>query len=44
MLLEAGVCYEQCSLDKTLLDFVLLHFVLQSPNLLLLQVSPDFLL
>ena len=27
MLLEAGVCYEQYSLDKTLLDFVLLHFV-----------------
>ena len=27
MLLKEGVCYEQYSLDKTLLDFVLLHFV-----------------
>ena len=33
-----------CSLGKTLLAFVLLHFVLQSQTCLLLQVSLDFLL
>ena len=31
-----------CSLGKTLLAFVLLHFVLQGQSCLLLQVSPDF--
>ena len=33
-----------CSLGKTLLPFVLLHFVLQGQTCLLLQVSLDFLL
>ena len=33
-----------CSLGKTLLDFDLLHFVLQGQFCLLLQVSLDFLL
>ena len=33
-----------CSLGKTLLAFVLLHFVLQGQTCLLLQVSLDFLL
>ena len=33
-----------CSLDKTLLAFALLCFVLQSQTCLLLQSSPDFLL
>ena len=33
-----------CSLDKTLLVFTLLHFVLQSQTFLLLQVFLDFLL
>ena len=33
-----------CSLGKTLLDFALLHFVLQRQIFLLLQVSLDFLL
>ena len=33
-----------CSLDKTLLAFALLHFVLQGQICLLLQVSLDFLL
>ena len=39
-----GVCYDQCSLDKTWLAFALLHFVLQGQTCLLLQVSLDFLL
>ena len=33
----------QCSLDKTLLAFALLHFVLQDQTCLLFQVSLDFL-
>ena len=33
-----------CSLDKSLLSFALLHFVLQSQIYLLLQVSFDFLI
>ena len=33
-----------CSLDKALLAFTLLHFVLQGQTYLLLQVSLDFLL
>ena len=33
-----------CSLDKTLLAFALLHFVLQGQTCLLLQVSLDFLI
>ena len=33
-----------CSLDKTLLNFALLHFVLQGQICLLLQVTLDFLL
>ena len=33
-----------CSLDKTLLAFALLHFVLQGQTCLLLQVSLDFIL
>ena len=33
-----------CSLDRTLLAFVLLHFVLQDQTCLLLQISLDFLL
>jgi len=33
-----------CSLDKTLLAFVLLHFILQDQTCLLFQVSLDFLL
>ena len=33
-----------CSLDKKLLAFALLHFLLQGQTYLLLQVSLDFLL
>ena len=33
-----------CSLNKTLLAFVLLHFVLQNQTCLVLQISHDFLL
>ena len=33
-----------CSLDKILLAFALLHFVLQGQTCLLLQVSLDFLI
>ena len=36
--------WPSCSLDKTLLTFVLLHFVLQSQTCMLLQVPLDFLL
>ena len=41
--MEEGVCYDQC-VSKTLLAFVLLHFVPQGQICLLLQVSLDFLL
>ena len=45
VLLEEGVCYDQCVLlAKLLLAFVVLHFVIQSQTCLLLQVSLDFLL
>ena len=45
VLLETGVCYDQCVLlEKLLLVFALLHFVLQGQTCLLLQVSLDFLL
>ena len=45
VLLEDGVCYDQCGLlAKPLLAFALLHFVLQDQTRLLLQVSLDFLL
>ena len=44
MLLKEGVCYDQCVLLAKLLDFVLLHVVLQGQTCLLLQVSLDFLL
>ena len=45
VLLEEGVCYDQCgSLGKTLLAFALLHFVLQAQTCLSLQISLDFLL
>ena len=44
MLLNEGVCYDQCILMAKLLAFALLHFVLQGQTWLLLQVSLDFLL
>ena len=44
MLLEEGICYDQCVLLAKLLAFALLHFVLQGQTCLLLQVSLDFLL
>ena len=44
VLLEEGVCYDQCLLLAKLLAFALLHFVLQGRSCLLLQVSLDFLL
>ena len=45
MLLEEGVCYDQCVLlGKLLLAFALLCFVLQGQIGLLFQVSLDFLL
>ena len=43
MLLEEGVCYDQCIRLAKLLGFALLHFVLQGQTSLLLQVSLDFL-
>ena len=44
-LLEDGVCYDQFfSLGNSLLDFALLHFVLQGQTCLLPQVSLGFLL
>ena len=43
VLLEDGVCYDQCILLAELLAFALLHFVLQSQICLLLQVSLYFL-
>ena len=39
MLLEEGVCYDQCILLAKLLAFDLLHFVLQAQICLLLQVT-----
>ena len=44
MLLEEGICYDQCVLLTKLLAFALLHSVLQGQIFLLLQVSLDFLL
>ena len=44
VLLEDGVCYDQCVLLTKLLAFALLHFSLQGQICLLLQVSLDFLL
>ena len=45
VLLEEGVCYDQCVLlTKTLLAFAQLHFVLQGQTYLLLQVSLGLLL
>ena len=44
MLLEEGVCCDQCILLVKLLAFALLNSVLQSQTCLLLQVSLDFLL
>ena len=44
VLLEKGVCYDQCVLLTKLLAFALLHFVLQRQTCLLLQVSLDILL
>ena len=43
MLLDKGVCYDQCILLAKLLAFDLLRFVLQGQISLLLQVSLDFL-
>ena len=44
VLLEEGVCYDQCVLLAKLLAFDLLHFVLQGQTYLLLHVSLNFLL
>ena len=45
MLLEMGVCYDQCVLlAKLLLAFAQLHFIFQGQTRLVLQVSPTFLL
>ena len=44
VLLEEGVCYDQCVLLAKLLSFALLHSVLQGQICLLLQVFLDFLL
>ena len=45
MLLEESVCYNQyILLEKLLLAFALLHFVLQGQTCLLLQVSLNFLI
>ena len=43
VLLEEGVCCDQCILLTKLLAFALLHFVLQGQTFLLLQVFLDFL-
>ena len=42
MLLEEGVCNDQCILLAKLLVFPLLHVVLQGQTCLLLHVSLDF--
>ena len=44
VLLEEGVCYDQCILLAKLLAFALLHFVIQGQICLLLQLSLAFLL
>ena len=44
VLLEEGICYDQCFLLAKLLAFALLHSVLQGQTCLLLQLSLDFLL
>ena len=44
VLLEKGVCYDQCVLFAKLLAFALLHFVLQGQTCLLFWMSLDFLL
>ena len=44
VLLEEGVCYDQCVLLAKLLSFALLHSVLQGEIFQLLQVFLDFLL
>ena len=44
VLLEEGVCYDQCVLLAKLLAFALLRLVPQSQPCLLLQISLDFLL
>ena len=45
MLLEMGVCYDQCVLlAKLLLAFAQLHFIFQGQTCLVLHVSPDFLI
>ena len=44
VLLEKGICYDQCILLTKLLAFALLHFILQGQTYLLLPVSLDFLL
>ena len=44
MLLEEGVCYDQCIFLAKLLAFALLHSVFQGQICLLLQVFLDFLL
>ena len=43
MLLEEGLCCDQCVLLAKLSAFALLHFVLQGETCLLFQVSLDFL-
>ena len=42
LLLEDGVCCDQCVLSAKLLTFVLLHLVLQRQTCLLVQGSLDF--
>ena len=44
VVLEEGICYDQCILSEKLLAFVPFYFVLQGQICLLLQVSLDFLL
>ena len=44
VLLEWGVCHDQCVLLRKLLAFALFQFVLQGQTCLLLQISLDFLL
>ena len=43
-LLEKGICWLACPLNKTLLAFALLHFVCQGQTCLLFWVSLGFLL
>ena len=44
VLLEEGICYDQCIIFAKLLAFALLHFVFQGQTCFLLQVFLDFLL